>query len=137
MDSDGDAAPQTVSRVKPKRAKELPAAAPTKKFLSIKHDSTTSDSTTSASTNVVKTSDIKTLPEFVRATWSSRFLPTVYNCLACSLDPFVVDIDLVKAIQEILDIVYPASGYKVRLNDKISSMVRLSSLSALRVTNTF
>jgi hypothetical protein len=64
------------------------------------------------------------IPEFACAAWSTRFLPTLYDCLGCAADPFVMDPDMVKCIQEVVDLVHPEADYTVRLNDKI--FVRVS-----------
>ncbi|KAH9952830.1 hypothetical protein BJV74DRAFT_715230, partial [Russula compacta] len=55
--------------------------------------------------------------------WATRFLPTLYMCLACSSDPFVLDPDLVKFIQGVVDITHPESNYQVRANDKLFTKV--------------
>ncbi|KAI0245201.1 hypothetical protein BJV78DRAFT_1140472, partial [Lactifluus subvellereus] len=64
------------------------------------------------------------LPEFARAAWSTTFLPTLYDCLGCSGDPFVINSDMVKAIQEVVDFVYPGSNYQVHAGDKLINMRR-------------
>jgi hypothetical protein len=86
-------------------------------------ESSTASSSNNVAVAVDTASDLNVLPEFARAAWSTSFLPTLYSRLACSNDPFVIDLDLVTAIQEIVDIVYPNTTYKVRLNDKMYSMV--------------
>ena len=47
----------------------------------------------------------------------------VYSRLASSHNPFVINLDLVRAIQEIVDIMYLNATYKVWLNDRIFSIV--------------
>lgn len=67
------------------------------------------------------------LPMFTRAKWSTSFLPTLYACLGAASNPWKLYKDgssMVDTIQEILDMVYPNSGYRVKLGDKIFSMVR-------------
>jgi hypothetical protein len=67
------------------------------------------------------------LPQFAHSAWASRFLPTLYAFLGSLKNPWELsdpkETDDVKAIQMIIDIVYPCSGYKVKLNDKIYLMV--------------
>jgi hypothetical protein len=64
------------------------------------------------------------LPEFTRAAWATSFLPTLYDCLGCSNDPFVIAPDMVKVLQEIIDVVWTEVDYKVRVGDKIFTLVR-------------
>ena len=67
------------------------------------------------------------LPDFVRAGWSTSFLPTLYCYLSASPNPWELykkGANLVNTIQEIVDTVYPRSAYKVKLGDKIFTMVR-------------
>jgi len=76
---------------------------------------------------LLSTSDVDGLPEFARAAWSTSFLPTLYDALACAPKPWDLPgdtSDMVKFIQGILDAVYPGTGYRVKLNDRIFSMVR-------------
>ena len=106
---------------------------PNAKVPKVKHESPPSGSAASdISVAITTTSDAGALPEFARATWSTSFLPTLYKCLACSSDPFVIGPDLVNVVQEIVNIVYPDSNYQVRSNDKIFTMVRHSFLRLLR-----
>lgn len=58
-------------------------------------------------------SDINTLPEFAWSTWGTNFLPTLYSCLGCARDPFVLDADMIKGVQEIHDYAYPNLDYQV------------------------
>jgi hypothetical protein len=74
------------------------------------------------------TSDINTLPEFARSAWSTSFLPTLYSRLGSAPSPFVIDTDMVNAVQEAVEIVYPDSDYQVRLNDRIFTLVSLLPL---------
>jgi len=67
--------------------------------------------------------NVTVLPEFARSAWSTTFLPTLYARLGCSPDPFVIDADMVKVIQEIVDLVYPDIEYQVQVDDKIFTMV--------------
>jgi hypothetical protein len=75
---------------------------------------------------LLSTSDVDGLPEFACAAWSTSFLPTLYNSLGCAPKPWDLPgdgSDMVKFVQEILDTVYPGTGYWVKLNDRIFSMV--------------
>ncbi|KAI0244949.1 hypothetical protein BJV78DRAFT_1092706, partial [Lactifluus subvellereus] len=56
--------------------------------------------------------------------WSTTFLPTLYSRLGCASNPFVLDADMVKVIQDIIDLVYPDTDYQVRTNDRIFAMKR-------------
>ena len=67
--------------------------------------------------------DVSTLPEFARATWSTHFLPMLYDCLGCSCDPFVINADIIKSIQAVVVAAYPDSEYKVVANDRLITMV--------------
>ena len=80
------------------------------------------------------------LPDFVRAGWSTSFLPTLYCYLSAAPNPWELykkGANLVNTIQEILDTVYPRSAYKVKLGDKIFTMVGYILMRALYVTNPF
>jgi hypothetical protein len=66
------------------------------------------------------------LPKFARSAWVTRFLPTLYAYLGSLNKPWELSepgSDEVQTIQMLIDIVYPQSGYKVQLNDKIYNMV--------------
>ncbi|KAH9965081.1 hypothetical protein BJV74DRAFT_745813, partial [Russula compacta] len=61
------------------------------------------------------------------AKWSTSFLPTLYACLGSSSNPWKPYEDgssMLDMIQGILDMVYPNSGYHVRISDKIYSMAK-------------
>ncbi|KAH9956764.1 hypothetical protein BC827DRAFT_1270683 [Russula dissimulans] len=45
--------------------------------------------------------------------WCTSFLPTLYNCLEHSSDPFVINPDMVKEIQEKVDMVYLDNDHEV------------------------
>jgi hypothetical protein len=85
------------------------------------------EGSTSASSNPsASTQDIETLPEFCRATWSTRFLPTIYHCLGAAPKPWELadgEAGMVEVIQEVLDYVYPGMTYTVKHGDKIFTMV--------------
>jgi hypothetical protein len=85
---------------------------------------------TKASTEVLvvtptatESEDLSNLPEFTRAAWPTRFLPTLYTCLGCSHSPFVISLDMVQTIQDVLDYVYPDADYRVRAGDRFYKMV--------------
>jgi hypothetical protein len=67
--------------------------------------------------------DLSSLPEFTRGDWPTRFLPTLYSCLGCSDSPFVISLDMVQTIQDIVDYVYPDTDYRVRAADRVYKMV--------------
>jgi hypothetical protein len=71
--------------------------------------------------------NVRSLPEFAQLAWSTSFLPTLYDLLECASNPFVINADMVKVIQELVDIVYPYVEYKVIVNDRIFTMVHVSS----------
>ncbi|KAJ7830856.1 hypothetical protein B0H13DRAFT_1915718 [Mycena leptocephala] len=75
-------------------------------------------------------SEVAGLPEFVRNSWCTRFLPTWYHYIGtrksgwdiCELG------DEVRVVQLVLDVVHPGSGYRVRKGCPIfvTAMARLS-----------
>jgi hypothetical protein len=69
----------------------------------------------SPATNIslVTSNSIHALPEFAQLALSTTSLPTLYSCLGSTSDPFMIDADMVKAIQEIIDLVYPDVDYTV------------------------
>ena len=79
-----------------------------------------------ASISKLATSDVSALPQFACTTWGTHFLPTLYNCLGTAADPFLIDTDMLKLVQEIHDVAYPYSDYQVQGNNKIFAMVSLS-----------
>jgi hypothetical protein len=81
-------------------------------------------------------SNINTLPAFARSTWGNTFLPTLYDRLGCASDPFVIDIDMVKVIQEVVDLAYPDSDYQVQLGDRIFVLVSPIQASSHHVFET-
>lgn len=67
------------------------------------------------------------LPEFAKAGWATSFLPTLYAYLSAApkpFEPYAKGSNLVATVQAIVDIVYPRSGYRVKLTDKIYTMVK-------------
>jgi hypothetical protein len=75
------------------------------------------------------------LPEFAKERWPLHFLPTLYACLGSASDPWKLyknGSSMVATIQDIVDVVYPNSGYRVRLGDRIFTMVRMASQLAYR-----
>lgn len=72
--------------------------------------------------------EITTLPQFAQAGWSTIFLPTLYSSLGCSLQPFNKynkDASIVPLLQQVLDIAFPGSDYKIKWGDKICIQVRV------------
>lgn len=66
------------------------------------------------------------LPEFVRADWVTRFLPTLSRCFGASADPwniFSKGEETLKVIQDIVNIVFPGNMYRARWGDKIYATV--------------
>lgn len=66
------------------------------------------------------------LPEFVRAGWVSRFLPTLYHRFGSCIDPwntFSKGDDMLKIVQELINTVYPDNVYHARWGDKITYAV--------------
>lgn len=118
------AAPTTVTKTR-KTVVRTPACKTSVKSESIKHEPSFNGSVlAAASTNLGETSD--GLPQFVRAKWSTAFLPTAYHRLFCSTDPlreFNKGQSLIDILQELLDIVYEGHSYKVEWNDKIVQTV--------------
>jgi hypothetical protein len=83
-------------------------------------------STSAGSILSASTQDIEILPEFCRATWSTRFLPTIYHRLGAAPKPWELadgEAGMVDVIQEVLDYVYPGTMYTVKHGDKIFTMV--------------
>jgi len=68
------------------------------------------------------------LPQFARSAWASEYLPTVYEFLGSLEKPWELsdpkEVDDVKTVQMLVDIVYPLANYKVQFNDRIYLMVR-------------
>ena len=73
--------------------------------------------------------DVNSLAEFAQSAWSMSFLPTLYDRLGRASNPFMIDSDMVKVIQEIVDIVYPYADYKVSVDDRIFTMVSVLSFT--------
>ncbi len=87
------------------------------------HSAKVKSESTAAEISGGSTADINTLPEFAHSTWGTTFLLTLYDGLGCARDPFVIDVDMVKVIQEVIDLTYPDSNYQVRLGDRIFTQV--------------
>jgi len=72
------------------------------------------------------------IPAFARASWTTAFLPTLYNNMFCSEKPFQdfqKGEQILKRLQSIVDLVYPDSGYEVNWGDGICQTVCLENLS--------
>ncbi|KII83567.1 hypothetical protein PLICRDRAFT_180340 [Plicaturopsis crispa FD-325 SS-3] len=84
-------------------------------------------STPSTALNDGQSESVAHLPEFARAAWASAFLPTLYAFLAASETPWSpagADGDLVPALQDIVNTVWPGTNYRVRYNDRIFKTAR-------------
>jgi hypothetical protein len=119
---------ESQAAAKPPKAKKSTTTAKPKapKVSKVKAQPEKTAKATKATTDVLvstSASDILTLPEFARATWSTHFLPTLYDCLGCSRDPFVINSDIIKPIQAVVNAAYPGSGYRVVINDRLITMV--------------
>jgi hypothetical protein len=67
------------------------------------------------------------LPMFAKARWATNFLPTLYLRMASAPNPWQPynnGSSLLETLQVILDVVYPKSGYIIKVGDRIYSMVR-------------
>jgi hypothetical protein len=94
--------------------------------------------TSPAASNSGNSYNVNSLPEFAQLAWSISFLPILYNLLAHASDPFVINANMVKVIQNLVNIVYPYVEYKVTVNDKIFIIVHISSSKfCFRVTNIY
>ena len=82
-----------------------------------------------AASNSADSRDVNSLPEFARSAWSTSFLLTLYDRLGHASNPFVIDADMVKVIQDIVDIVYPYADYEVSVDDRIFTMVSVLSFT--------
>ena len=121
--------------IKPSRAKTIKNAKPTSKMVvkteqGIPQKKVVAVKAEGSSPN--KSSDdmsdeVDQLPHFARAAYTSVFLPTLYHRLGCSPKPFTEfskGDGMVAAVQEVVDCVWPESGWIVRWGDKLCSLVR-------------
>jgi hypothetical protein len=131
-EDESDDAPR-VTKVKPKTVRKSKAPtleAKLKQAKSKPHSVSSTDRASPAANSSAGNSDFNSLPEFARSAWSTSFLPTLYDRLGQSPDPFVIEADMVKAIQEMIDLAYPDTDYQVRASDKIFIMVIVYLLSS-------
>jgi hypothetical protein len=66
------------------------------------------------------------LPSFVRASWVSRFLPTLYHRFGSSEDPwkmFTKGDEMLSIIQEVVNDVYPDNRYRAKWGDHLCNAV--------------
>jgi hypothetical protein len=129
-----------LSKVKPVASRNLKVKAGTESKLNIKKEDVGArrsevkaelsvkleGSTSAGSISSASIQDIETLPEFCRATWSTRFLPMIYHRLGAARKPWELadgDAGMVEVIQEVLDYAYPGTTYTVKHGDKIFTMV--------------
>ena len=78
------------------------------------------------------------IPMFARAKWRTEFLSTLYARLGSASNPWQLyekGSSMVETLQDIVDMVYPKSGYIVTLGDKIYSTVH-TALTTCKKTNT-
>lgn len=82
-----------------------------------------------AASLVFASSDAKSvtgLPDFVRAKWINRFLPTLYHRFGSSKEPwnmFTKGDEMLSIIQEVINKVYPDNTYRARWGDSICNAV--------------
>jgi hypothetical protein len=72
-------------------------------------------------------SSVPGLPNFARANWVSRFLPTLYHRFGSSKEPwklFTKGDNMLTIIQEVVNAVYPDSRYRVKWGDNLCIAVR-------------
>ena len=84
-------------------------------------------STSSAPTSSDASTSVLILPEFARAAWTSRFLPTLYHRFGSSNKPwkmFTKGSEMLSIIQEVINAVYPDINYRAKWGDRICSVVR-------------
>jgi hypothetical protein len=70
---------------------------------------------------------VRDLPEFVRADWIPRFLPTLFHRFGISIDPwgtFSKGEEMLKAVQAVINSVFPGNTYRVKWGDAICAAVR-------------
>ena len=66
--------------------------------------------------STVNQSRVTEIPAFMGATWTNMFLPTLYDIFGCLGHPFAhfsKGLEVVQNIQEVIDLVWPSSNYKV------------------------
>jgi hypothetical protein len=71
-------------------------------------------------------SSVSGLPTFVRASWISSFLPTLYHRFGSSKEPwkmFSKGDEMLSIIQEVVNSVYPDNKYRAKWGDTICSAV--------------
>jgi hypothetical protein len=74
------------------------------------------------------------LPDFVRANWVNRFLPTLYHRFGSSTEPwkmFTKGTEMLSIIQEVINTVYPDNTYRARWGDSICNAVLIPFLFAI------
>lgn len=71
--------------------------------------------------------EITNIPAFARIGWQTVFLPTLYDRMGSSDQPFSKfnkDARIVPVLQEVLNLSFPGTDYEVKWCDKICSQVR-------------
>ena len=69
------------------------------------------------------TSNVLTLLKFTHATWITHFLPTLYDCLGCLCEPFVISPDIIIPVQAVVNTAYLSLKYKVVTNNRLITMI--------------
>lgn len=95
----------------------------------IKLEPAASSSFVSTLSTTTDAGSVSGLPSFVRASWISRFLPTLYHRFGSSRDPwkmFTKGDEMLLIIQEVINAVYPDITYRAKWGDKICTAVPIS-----------
>jgi hypothetical protein len=126
-DSDPDFIEYESSPAKPERPKSKKPSKPSTVSQSrvVKLEPATSGSLV-ASASTTDAGSVSGLPEFVRANWVGRFLPTLYHCFGSSKEPwnmFTKGREMLLIIQKVINEVYPDTNYRVKWGDKICTAV--------------
>ena len=60
------------------------------------------------------------VPHFMQATWSTTFLPTLYDSLGCLSQPFAdfaKGLKVVSKLQEAIDLIWPGTDFQIQWSD--------------------
>ena len=85
-------------------------------------------STSGSLVSIAEDSSLSGLPNFVLANWVNRFLPMLYHRFGSSEEPwklFTKGTEMLSIIQELINVVYPNSKYRVKWGDKIFNAVQI------------
>ena len=75
----------------------------------------------------VSRSKVLDVPGFMGAAWASTFLPMLYDIFGCSQYPFShfsKGSEVMKNIQDVINLVWPSTGYEIQWLDAACSKVR-------------